>query len=331
MAFFTVCIPSFNAERTISATIDSLLSQTFTDWECLVVDDASTDHTEQLVRGLKDLRITFIKNDKNLGCPGNFQRCRELATGKYIYFLANDDLISPLALERVYSALQAAPDVALVTRPYYIFEGDDPDVPIRYEKPLDHSNDRVLSIDDEEALGAILSTLGQVTGLAFRNDALNEAFSPYVFTTHIHPFLATFRSHRAIFLRDYLVAVRKESSQSRNLPAIYKVSPLWSWVHMMETVFGGPQWKRQREIGKEHILKHVEGLVQVRCSAPLSSYVYEAYLYVKFRPLNLLSARYWIFALACLLMPRSLLRRLVDRLTPVYTKAPQAGIALATP
>lgn len=332
MATFSVCIPSYNAAKIIGATIDSLIRQTFTDWECLVVDDGSTDGTEAVVRTFSDPRIRFIKNNVNLGCAGNFQRCRDLATGTYIYFLANDDILSPRALERTYAAFQMAPDIALVTRPYYWFEGDNPDVPIRYTKPLDASADQVISIEDSnEVLCALFETLGQVTALAYRNDVLLDPFSPHVWTTHIQPFLLTFKKYRAVFLHDYLVAIRTEHSQARNIPSIYDPSALWTWAHMMQTVFAGQRWSRQRRVGIDNIARRAEGLVQIRCHSTLKIFLREAWLYLWYRPLNVLSPRYWFFAFGCLVMPPIILRRLVDGFRSRYaTSSRNAKIRLAS-
>jgi glycosyltransferase involved in cell wall biosynthesis len=223
MPAFTVCMPSYNAATIIGATIESLLRQTFADWELLVVDDCSTDETEAVVRGFSDPRIRFSKNEQNLGYVGNFQKCCDLAQGTYAFFLANDDILSPLALERTHAAFVMAPDIAIVTRAYYWFENNDPDVPIRYTVPVDATCDRIVSInDDDRTLRTILDSLGQVSGLAFRTDVLKTTRNPHVWTAHIEPFLAAFKSYRAVFLHDYLLAVRVEFSQARHLPKIYK-------------------------------------------------------------------------------------------------------------
>lgn len=328
MPTFTVCIPSYNAERVIGATIESLLRQTFTDWECLVVDDGSTDGTEAVVRSFPDSRIRWIRNATNLGCAGNFQRCRDLATGTYIYFLANDDVISPLALERTLAAFNMASDIGCVTRPYYWFRDNRPDLPIRFTNPLDPHTDRIISADDgNDVLRAVFDVMGQVSGIAFRNDALKTPFNPQVWTTHIEPFLATLKTHRGVFLHDYLLAVRLEHSQARTLPKIYDPSPLWTWVDMMQRVFAGDRWKRQRMAGINNIGSHVEGLVQLRCHSTMKCFLREAWFYLWYRPVNALSIRYWFFSLGCLVMPPKVLRDLVDRYMARVSGAQTADIA----
>jgi glycosyltransferase involved in cell wall biosynthesis len=331
LATFTVCIPSYNAAGVIADTIESLLRQTFADWECLVVDDASSDSTATVVARFTDPRVRFISNAQNLGCAGNFQRCRELARGTFVYFLANDDVLSPVALERTHSAFQMAPDIAVVTRPYYWFEGGNVDSVIRFTSPLDTQSDRIISIrDDARTLRAVLDSLGQVSALAYRNEALKDPFSPHVWTTHIQPFLATLKTHRGVFLHDYPVAVRLEHSQARTLSSIYKPSPLWTWIQMMRTVFPGENWKRQRKIGIDNISRHVEGVVQVRCHSTFGAFLYEAVSYLRYRPLNSLSLLYWAYAVGCMATPPALLRKFVDRYRLSAARTNPPGIKLAS-
>ena len=327
MATFSVCIPSYNAETVIGATIDSLIRQTFTDWECVVVDDGSTDRTESVVRAFDDPRIRFFKNETNLGYPGNLQRCRDLAKGTFVYFLANDDILSPHALQRTYEAFQIAPDIAVITRPYYWFQNNDPAVAIRYTTPLDPQEDRIITADDDDkTLRAIFEVMGQVTALAFRNEMFTEPINPHVWPAHIQPFLEILKTRRGVFMHDYLIAVRLEHSQARTVPKIYDPSPLWTWVNMMQSVFDGARWSRQRKTGIDNIARHVEGLVQLRKYSTLKCFVREAWFYLKYRPLNALSPRYWFFAVGCLATPPGLLRKLVDRLMPMVTKAQAANI-----
>jgi glycosyltransferase involved in cell wall biosynthesis len=327
VATFTVCIPSYNAQATIADTIKSLLRQTFTDWECLVVDDGSTDDTAHIVKTFEDSRIRFVANEKNLGCAGNFQRCRNLSKGTYLYFLAHDDILAATALERCYQAFRMAPDIAVVTRPYYWFRGSDPDRVVRYTKPLDPFEDRIISIeDDESVLRAILENLGQVSGLAFRNEALTAKFGPYVWTTHIQPFLMALQKQRGVFLHDYPVAVRTEFSQARNLSSIYDPSPLWTWVRTMRVVFEGDRWKRHRKIAIDNIALHPEGVVQLRCHSTFRNFLREAWLYLWYRPKNFLSPKYWFFVMGCLVIPPRLLRRTVDKYMGLYTRPETAGL-----
>jgi teichuronic acid biosynthesis glycosyltransferase TuaG len=87
-------MPSYNASKTVAQSINSILSQTYTNWELLVTDDKSTDGTLLIVSeyAAKDQRIKFFQNDENLGAGGSRNRSIKEANGKYIAFLDSDDL-----------------------------------------------------------------------------------------------------------------------------------------------------------------------------------------------------------------------------------------------
>jgi glycosyltransferase involved in cell wall biosynthesis len=96
----SVCIPTYKGARTIGAAMDSVLAQTFADFELIVVDDGSPDHTAAVVSERRDDRIRLVRNPGNLGPQGNWNRCLELARGDCIKLLPHDDLLHPECLAR---------------------------------------------------------------------------------------------------------------------------------------------------------------------------------------------------------------------------------------
>ena len=112
----SVCIPAFNAEGYIRSALDSVFLQTYQDFEIIVVDNCSKDHTEAIVTELLPLseKITFYKNDHNIGMAKNFNKCLDYARGQYIKFLCADDLLLPGCLEKMVTGLDAHPEVSLV-------------------------------------------------------------------------------------------------------------------------------------------------------------------------------------------------------------------------
>ncbi|HEY9106437.1 MAG TPA: glycosyltransferase family 2 protein [Roseateles sp.] len=103
----SVCIPTYRGGAYLAAAIESVLKQSLTDLELIVVDDQSPDDTEAIVRGFDDPRLRYVRNERNLGPQGNWNRCLELATGKYFKLLPHDDLLHEDCLERQVAALQA--------------------------------------------------------------------------------------------------------------------------------------------------------------------------------------------------------------------------------
>jgi len=93
-------MPSYNTGRFIKDTIDSVLAQTHTNWELIIVDDCSTDNTDEVVSTFHDERIKYIKNEKNSGAAVSRNRALREAKGKWIAFLDSDDLWEPQKLEK---------------------------------------------------------------------------------------------------------------------------------------------------------------------------------------------------------------------------------------
>lgn len=94
----TVALPVYNGEQYIAIAIKSVLTQTFSDFELLILDNCSTDHTLEIIRTFSDPRIRLIVNPENLGMIGNWNLAVSLATGKYIKILSHDDLLAPSCL-----------------------------------------------------------------------------------------------------------------------------------------------------------------------------------------------------------------------------------------
>ncbi|MEI8023594.1 MAG: glycosyltransferase [Actinomycetota bacterium] len=95
----TVAMPVYNGEGYVNLAIQSVLNQTYSDFELLIVDNCSTDGTLKVIKAFSDPRICLHINSANLGMVGNWNRSVELATGKYIKFLSHDDLLDPTCLE----------------------------------------------------------------------------------------------------------------------------------------------------------------------------------------------------------------------------------------
>jgi len=89
----SIIMPSYNTAEFIADSIHSVLAQTYTDWELIIVDDCSTDNTDDIVEPfLTDKRIIYIKNEKNSGAAISRNRALREAKGKWIAFLDSDDL-----------------------------------------------------------------------------------------------------------------------------------------------------------------------------------------------------------------------------------------------
>jgi glycosyltransferase involved in cell wall biosynthesis len=102
----SVCIPVFNGEQFINAAIDSVLQQSFPDFEIIIVDNQSTDGTVALINGYNDPRIRFFQNSANIGMIPNWNKTLDFALGEYIKILPADDLLYPDCLAKQVEILE---------------------------------------------------------------------------------------------------------------------------------------------------------------------------------------------------------------------------------
>ena len=99
----------YNGERFLEETLDSILNQTFTDFELIISDNASTDRTGEISEAYtrRDDRIRYYRGEKNMGAGWNVRRVYELATGKYFKWAAADDILAPDFLRRCVEVLES--------------------------------------------------------------------------------------------------------------------------------------------------------------------------------------------------------------------------------
>lgn len=96
----TVTIPMYNNERFIGETIESILAQTYTNFELLIYDDNSTDGSYEIASSFSDSRMRVFRNEKNLGPEGNWNRAIHDVKGKYVKLICGDDILYPDCLEK---------------------------------------------------------------------------------------------------------------------------------------------------------------------------------------------------------------------------------------
>jgi glycosyltransferase involved in cell wall biosynthesis len=106
-------MPAYNVGNYISESIDSILNQTFADFELLVIDDCSTDNTAEIVNAYTDARIRYVKNEHNLGLAENLNKGIQLANTEYIARMDGDDISVSTCLEKQIQYLDNHPDVGI--------------------------------------------------------------------------------------------------------------------------------------------------------------------------------------------------------------------------
>lgn len=110
----SICIPTYNCEEFVEASVKSVLGQTFDDFELIIVDDKSNDDTFEVLKSLKDGRVKLFRNLYRLGLVNNWNRCLELSKGEYVGVFHQDDLMECDNIKEKVKFLDSNPGVGFV-------------------------------------------------------------------------------------------------------------------------------------------------------------------------------------------------------------------------
>lgn len=111
----SIGLPVYNGENYLASTIESILAQTYPDFELIIADNASTDRTAEICQQYaeKDARVRYERHTQNLGAAKNYNYVFHVARGEYFKWVAHDDPLAPDALARCVDALDAHPEVIM--------------------------------------------------------------------------------------------------------------------------------------------------------------------------------------------------------------------------
>lgn len=181
----SVIIPVFNGEATLGETIDSVLNQTFSDFELLIIDDGSSDHTPEISQSFRDYRLHYQRYE-NAGPATSRNRGAAIARGHYLSFIDADDRWTPDKLEQQWQALETHPDAAVAySWTNYIDEAGDL---IRTGSHLDVTSDSNGQPQAADVLAYLLlgDFLENGSNVLLRRDAFErvQGFDPSLTVAH---------------------------------------------------------------------------------------------------------------------------------------------------
>lgn len=305
----SVCIPVYNGADTISQTISSILSQTFEDFELLIVDNASVDNTEDLIKSFTDDRIKIYRNEKNIGCGGNLDECKEKATGDILFYVAADDILDIYALEKIYNVFNIYEDIGIVTRPYFWFDRDILR-PVRTTRQF--SGNQIVSINDSyDKITDVIALSDQISGMGFRKKYMNFSFGRKHFVEMASLVAPMLKNCKALILRDNIVAIRINKSGATN-PFVYKESPVMAWYNLITSTYYEDKFNDLKNyLINNLIANNYIGLVQIKNFGSYKFLFREIYYLVKLRWQNIFNLRFWFFCIGTIIIPRFLLRKMV--------------------
>jgi glycosyltransferase involved in cell wall biosynthesis len=116
----SICVPTYNRADILPYAVESVLSQTYGDFELLICDDASPDHTAEVVSQWSDPRIRYIRHPENIKRSRNMRSGYEAAKGEYFIKFDDDDALTPTFLEQTVAILEAQPQVDFVCSDHWV-------------------------------------------------------------------------------------------------------------------------------------------------------------------------------------------------------------------
>ena len=126
----SIVLPVYNGAKYLRESIDSILAQTYTNWELLILDDCSTDESPAIAKEYEQLdpRVHYHRNEQNLRLPRNLNKGFSLAKGDYLTWTSDDNRYRPTALERMHTALKSDPAAQFVFASCRIIDGEGREV-----------------------------------------------------------------------------------------------------------------------------------------------------------------------------------------------------------
>jgi glycosyltransferase involved in cell wall biosynthesis len=230
MPAVSVCIPTYNYARFLPRAIESVLAQTFEDFELIVCDNASTDETPAVLAGFSDPRLKTFRNERNLGLFGNFSRCLELADGELVKYVCADDWLDPDYLARAVPVMEAHPEIGLLTtagffvdeqgRTFALATAEFEDGPV------------VRAADALRAQAAFLNVIGMPSSVLARREAVEAVggFDPrFAPASDVHLWLKLLCRHDLGWLPEPLCYLRVHRSKEHEYGDDPSESTFLSW------------------------------------------------------------------------------------------------------
>ena len=120
--FVSIAMTTYNGEKFLKQQLESILDQTYENFELIICDDASTDRTVEIIKSYQDKRIRLYKNDKNIGFAKNFEKAISLCSGKYIALADQDDIWVKEKIEEMVHAISQDENITLVYGDEYLID-----------------------------------------------------------------------------------------------------------------------------------------------------------------------------------------------------------------
>jgi glycosyltransferase involved in cell wall biosynthesis len=173
---FSICIPAYNRACYLRELLDSIFSQDFSSFRVVICEDDSpqrnqiTEIAEQYVKRWPD-RIDYFANAKNFGFDGNLRELVRRSTGRFCFFMGNDDILCPGALSHTAELIERHENVGMVLKSYAWFDGS----PDRINQTVRYFEREVLFQPGREAIGVCFRRSGVISGYVIDREEAQKA------------------------------------------------------------------------------------------------------------------------------------------------------------
>jgi glycosyltransferase involved in cell wall biosynthesis len=209
----SICIPTFNNAGMVAEAIQSALRQTYQHLEIWVVDNCSTDETEQVVKSFmsRDPRLHYLRQIENVGMPGNFNTCLASARGQYVLILCSDDILEAGCVTALVSALVTSPASVLAACARTFVNAKLQPLKVVRAHTKREVIDGLTVIRDCIARG---NRIGEPSAVLFRRNAASRGFdSHYSQFLDLEMWIHLLTKGSAVFLPEALCQIRQHSEQ----------------------------------------------------------------------------------------------------------------------
>jgi glycosyltransferase involved in cell wall biosynthesis len=173
---FSICIPAYNRAKFLASLLDSIYAQSYRDFNIVICEDRSPEAAEIATTAHEYAArfpgtLSYYENEVNLGYDANIRRLVEKATGRYCFFMGNDDLMCADALENVADVLDRNQNVGLVLKSYAWFD----EIPERVNQEVRYFEDERVFAAGKEAIVICFRRSGVISGYIVHRDAAYAA------------------------------------------------------------------------------------------------------------------------------------------------------------
>jgi|AGTN01.2.fsa_nt_gi Glycosyltransferases involved in cell wall biogenesis len=224
----SICLPVFNGSRFLGIAIESVLNQEFDDFELIIIDDCSTDDSEDVVaRYLHDPRVIYSRNQQRLGLFRNYNECMNRSRAPFVKLFAQDDVFAPSLLNRMRDVLDSEPNVALVSVAKRWIDSEGQAIEPRWpnEKAITRKFDQDTCVSRQElfkdTISSFVNWAGEPSTIMLRREAIDKGFdSQFRQIGDLEYWYRVLRHGDYYYIADRLCDFRihNRSATSRNTP-----------------------------------------------------------------------------------------------------------------